>query len=156
MQSFTWKWVLVLALGAALLVGAACGDDDDDDDDDSGDATAEEDAGDPEPEAETEEPTDEATEEAPIDEPEATEPGNVTIIDLSFDPVQFEVPVGTSVTWTNDDTAPHTVTSDDGSTFASETVESGQAFEFTFDAAGEFAYHCEIHPGMQATVTVAE
>ncbi len=83
----------------------------------------------------------------------------------SVDTVQFRHPnitvqVGTEVTWTNQDGAPHTVTSGlPGSMtglFRSGTMSGGAAFSFTFDQAGSFQYFCEIHPSMQATVTVTE
>ena len=60
---------------------------------------------------------------------------------------------GTTVTWTNSDSTQHTVTADDGS-FDSGVLAQGQTFSHTFDTAGTIAYHCTIHPNMQATVTV--
>jgi plastocyanin len=64
------------------------------------------------------------------------------------DPVT--VKVGTTVTWTNLDDAPHTVTADDGS-FDSKEFQKGQTYSFTFTKAGEFNYYCAIHgaPGGQ-------
>ena len=63
---------------------------------------------------------------------------------------------GTEVTWTNDDTTPHDVTSTDGpgtdaattSTFASETLAQGDTFSFTFDEPGTYYYECTIHASM--------
>jgi plastocyanin len=80
-------------------------------------------------------------------------PTAVTIQDFAFVEGIIEVPVGTTVTWTNNDTSPHTVTSVDG-TFDSGRLDTGQTFSFTFSTAGEFAYLCEFHPGMQGTVVV--
>jgi plastocyanin len=54
------------------------------------------------------------------------------------------VPVGTTVTWTNHDTVPHTVTADDGS-FDSGTLQPGQSYTRTFSSAGNYPYHCSIH-----------
>jgi plastocyanin len=64
------------------------------------------------------------------------------------------VSVGATVTWTNTDSVPHTVTADDGS-FDSGSLDPGATFSHTFDAAGSFDYHCAI-PGhnMQGTVQV--
>ena len=68
----------------------------------------------------------------------------------------LSVPAGTKITWTNKDTAPHTVTSDTGAfdSGVATSLGNGGTFSFTFATAGSFAYHCEIHPSMKATVTV--
>ncbi len=64
------------------------------------------------------------------------------------------IPVGTTVTWTNEDPGMlHTVTADDGS-FDSGFLEEGQTWSYTFDAAGTFDYHCTPHPWMRARVVV--
>jgi hypothetical protein len=54
------------------------------------------------------------------------------------------ISAGTVVTWTNNDTMPHTATSDTGA-FDSSTLAPGQSFSFTFATAGTFPYHCTIH-----------
>ena len=77
----------------------------------------------------------------------------VAIKDFSFQPASISVAVGSTVTWTNNDTTGHTVTADDGS-FDSGTVAPGATFSHTFDTAGTFTYHCNIHPSMTATITV--
>ncbi len=63
----------------------------------------------------------------------------VSIQDLAFVESTVEIPVGTTVTWTNNDATPHTVTSTDG-VFDSGGLDSGETFSFTFDSPGEFAY----------------
>lgn len=62
---------------------------------------------------------------------------------------------GTTVTWTNNDTMPHSVTADDNS-FDSGTLLAGQTFSHTFDAVGTFSYYCTIHgrPSMSGAVQV--
>lgn len=92
-----------------------------------------------------------ATEAAPAAAP-ATSVA-VSIQDFAFVEGAIEIPVGTTVTWTNNDTAPHTATSTDG-VFNSGRLDQGQTFSFTFTEPGTFAYFCEFHPGMQATITV--
>jgi plastocyanin len=77
----------------------------------------------------------------------------VTIQNFAFNPSTIEVAVGTTVTWTNMDTASHTVTADDGS-FDSKALATGATFQQTFSTAGTFTYHCSIHTSMKATVTV--
>lgn len=73
----------------------------------------------------------------------------------SFSPNPVEVKVGETVTWVNDDSARHTVTSKDG-TFDSGMMGKGQSFSYTFDKAGEYSYFCEPHPTMVGTVVVTE
>jgi plastocyanin len=79
----------------------------------------------------------------------------VTIQNFSFAPAQLSVKVGTTVTWTNQDSAAHTVAADDGS-WTSGDLAKGQAFTHTFDKAGTFAYHCGVHPSMKGTITVTQ
>jgi plastocyanin len=84
--------------------------------------------------------------------------GDVVEIDIAgfaFDPAEIEIKVGTTITWTNSDSAPHTVTENDR-TFDSGRLEQGATFSFTFDTAGTFNYFCEYHPGMTAVVIVTE
>lgn len=77
----------------------------------------------------------------------------INVVDFSFDPATLEIPVGTTVRWTNNDTAVHTITAEDGS-FISEDLQQGDSFEFTFTTAGTFPYVCGIHPSMTASITV--
>jgi plastocyanin len=78
----------------------------------------------------------------------------VTISDFAFSPATITVAAGTKVTWTNQDSSPHTIVSDDGSTFKSERLANGASFSFTFTTAGTFAYHCGIHGSMTGKVIV--
>ncbi len=71
----------------------------------------------------------------------------------AFTPAGITVPVGTTVTWTDQTDAPHTVTSDSGA-FASSILNQNQAFHFTFNQAGTFAYHCAVHPYMHGSIIV--
>ncbi len=77
----------------------------------------------------------------------------ITIQGFAFNPATITVPVGTKVTWTNQDAATHTVTSDTGA-FDSKNLPTGGTFSFTFNQAGSFAYHCAIHTRMVATIVV--
>ena len=71
----------------------------------------------------------------------------------AYTPGEITIALGDSVTWTNDSDAPHTVDADDGS-FESEQFDEGQTYQNTFDTAGDFAYHCDIHDYMTGTVHV--
>lgn len=77
----------------------------------------------------------------------------VTIKDFAFGPPSLDVAVGTTVTWTNQDSTAHTVDGDQGE-FSSGHLEPGKSFSQTFGKAGTFAYHCDIHPSMKATIVV--
>jgi plastocyanin len=76
--------------------------------------------------------------------------------DLTFTPPTVTIPVGRSVTWRNFDAIAHTSTSDAGVTPAwnSGNIAAGGQYVRTFTAAGSFAYHCNVHPGMTGTVVV--
>lgn len=78
---------------------------------------------------------------------------SVEIADLAFNPDTLTVAVGTTVTWENGDSLPHTSTSDD-ELWDSGTLESGDEFSFTFEEAGTFSYFCEIHPSMNGSIVV--
>jgi len=79
--------------------------------------------------------------------------GAVSIKDFAFGPASLSVPVGTTVTWTNGDSARHTVTAVDGS-FDSKPIAGGGTFSQAFPIAGTYAYHCTIHSSMTATIVV--
>lgn len=71
----------------------------------------------------------------------------------------FTIPVGTKVTWTNNDGFFHTATSDVTPipVWDSSNIPSGGSFSFVFTQAGVFPYHCLRHPGiasMHGTITV--
>ena len=78
---------------------------------------------------------------------------DVEIGDSVFSPASLTIAVGDTVTWRNADDRPHTVTSSDG-TFDSGNLDEGQGFSFTFTEPGTYAYLCEYHPEMQATIVV--
>jgi plastocyanin len=79
----------------------------------------------------------------------------VKIDNFSFGPSTLTVPVGATVTWTNRDDIPHTVTSsDDPKVFKSKVLDTDEKFSFTFTKAGTYPYFCSIHPKMTAKVIV--
>jgi plastocyanin len=88
---------------------------------------------------------------ATTDDTVAAAGSTVTIADFAFMPQEVAVSVGTTVTWTNEDWAPHTVTAGDGS-FDSGRLDQGASFEHTFNEAGTNAYFCTFHPGMTGTI----
>jgi predicted lipoprotein with Yx(FWY)xxD motif len=78
---------------------------------------------------------------------------SVTIKDFAFNPDPLEISVGTTVTWTNEDTVPHTATGN-GNTFTTPTINQGQSESVTFTKAGTYEYHCEFHANMHGTIVV--
>jgi plastocyanin len=76
----------------------------------------------------------------------------VSIFDFGYDPATLTIGAGDTVTWTNDGSAPHTVTFADGRD--SGTLNAGATFAHTFAEGGEFTYACTIHPAMRGTVNV--
>lgn len=79
----------------------------------------------------------------------------VKISNYAFAPKSLTVYVGDKVTWTNEDTAPHTVTTTSGpARISSPNLSKGQSFSYTFTKAGTYSYYCAVHPDMTATVTV--
>jgi plastocyanin len=72
----------------------------------------------------------------------------------SYSPAVIEVPVGTTVTWTNDDVILHTVT-DLGGKFDSGFIQPDETWEHTFESAGTYYYYCSIHPWMKGAVLVS-
>ena len=79
----------------------------------------------------------------------------VVIDGFRFGPAVLTVSVGTKVTWTNDDSDPHTVTSEaDPKLLKSPPLDTGDSFAFIFDKPGTYHYFCSIHPHMQGVVVV--
>jgi len=87
--------------------------------------------------------------------------------DTCWLPSVVTIGVGETVTWSNDDTAAHTVTSGNLSVepnivgtnlpngFDSSLFMAGATFEVTFDEAGTFDYFCLVHPWMVGQVIVS-
>ncbi|MBD3616205.1 MAG: cupredoxin domain-containing protein [Gracilimonas sp.] len=88
--------------------------------------------------------------------------GEVEMVNTSFSPNDLEVEKGTTVTWTNNSSLTHTVTSGsngqhDGLFDSGNIAPDGQ-FSYKFDEVGTFDYYCIPHvdQGMTGTVTVTE
>jgi plastocyanin len=71
-----------------------------------------------------------------------------------YAPNVLMVPLGATVTWTNNDPGMvHTVTAADSS-FDSGMLAEGQSWSYTFDQPGDFDYTCTPHPWMKGRVSV--
>lgn len=91
---------------------------------------------------------------APEPAPQAAPVASTVNFDImDFTHQNVTVSAGTTVVWTNRDSARHTTTSEEG-VWDSGALQTGGTFSFTFPQAGTFKYRCDIHPSMTATVTV--
>ena len=77
----------------------------------------------------------------------------VSIENFTFVPASVTIKVGDTVTWTNNDTAAHTVAIDQLNV-TSDSLEQGATYSFKFATAGTYNYHCGVHPSMTGTVVV--
>jgi len=77
----------------------------------------------------------------------------VEIVEFAYEPEEITVPAGTTITFTNQDVAPHTATADDTS-FDTENLEQGDSAEETFDEPGTYPYFCRFHVFMKGSVIV--
>ena len=80
--------------------------------------------------------------------------GEVRIIDFDYEPSVLEVTLGTDVTWTNEDGAPHTATAQ-GDTFDTGRLDKGESGGITFDTPGTYEYICTYHPYMEGRIVVS-
>ena len=124
------KALLVSALLLSAFALVACGSDS------SSDTSSETEA---EPTATT----------APADAPTPPAEGGklersakVEIVNFEYGPDPVQVEAGGKVIWSNQDSAPHTATADDGS-FDTGTIEEGKLKSESFKEPGTFTYHCK-------------
>jgi plastocyanin len=82
-------------------------------------------------------------------------PGSTVVVIQRFEyiPQEVRVRAGERITWINCGADEHTSTADAGE-WQSPLMAPGGAFTQTFDAAGEFPYHCDPHPFMLGRVIV--
>src|SRR5918998_3894614 len=87
-----------------------------------------------------------------------TAPNSPTTVDISnnaFNPAQLNVAPGTTVTFVNNDTVPHTATADNGA-FDTGELQPGYSMDVFLDGEGTVPYHCELHPEMKGSIVVGE
>jgi len=78
----------------------------------------------------------------------------VTIKNFKFGPDNLSVAKGTTVTFTNNDTANHTATATGANAFDTGTLNQGATKTVTLDKPGTYSYMCSFHPFMHGTITV--
>jgi plastocyanin len=92
----------------------------------------------------------------PTTAPQSTPAGNEVKIDIQnfkFSPDTVTIKVGQTVTWTNQDSATHSVVALDGS-WKSASLDNGGKFSHTFDTAGTYDYRCGFHASMTGKIIV--
>jgi len=77
----------------------------------------------------------------------------VVIKDYAFHPSALTIQKGANVTWRNDDSVDHQITSD-SKEFSSRDIGAGDAYTFQFNTTGTFPYRCNIHQQEQETIVV--
>ena len=77
----------------------------------------------------------------------------IDISGMAFSESTITISIGDIITWTNQDSAPHSATADNGE-FDSGALNNGESFTFIFNTTGTYTYHCSIHNGMTATIIV--
>lgn len=81
------------------------------------------------------------------------EGSSVSIANFSYNPSSATVATNGFVTWTNNDSAAHTVTFDSGPNCGN--LSDGDSVTVQFTVAGSYPYHCNIHRDMMGTVEVS-
>ena len=118
----------------------------------------------------TEEPAGGATQVNPAQDSQAEDPANTTqaaapeggepavgMKDLKFVPDSITAKVGQTVRFSNNESIPHNVVSQDGpQKFESDTFGQDGTYELKLTDAGTISYVCTLHPGMDGTITVEE
>jgi len=79
---------------------------------------------------------------------------DVEIAEFAFGPADAVVPVGTTVTWTNNDGFDHTIVAANDAFPESPSLGDGATYSFTFTEPGTYPFICGIHPQMRGTIVV--
>ncbi len=82
-----------------------------------------------------------ATHTPPVGGTPASSGTNVSINNAKYRPKNLTIKVGTTLTWTNNDSVPQSVTSDTPGLFDSGLLQPGKTWTYTFSQAGTFPYH---------------
>jgi YVTN family beta-propeller protein len=76
----------------------------------------------------------------------------VKIDRFAFVPSLLQVNLGKTVTWTNDDGTPHSITVSNA--LVSDVLMPGSSYSASFDLPGDYDYQCSIHPYMAGKIVV--
>lgn len=79
----------------------------------------------------------------------------IVIQNFKYSPSTLTVKAGDTITFTNMDSVPHSIVSDDGKSFSTGELTQGQSTTFTAPAkAGTYPFHCSVHPTITGTIVV--
>ncbi len=95
-----------------------------------------------------------ATHTPPANGTPAASGTNISINNAKYRPKNLTVKVGTTLTWTNNDSVPQSVTSDTPGVFDSGLLQPGKTWTYTFSQAGTFPYHSTADTTTFGSVTV--
>lgn len=121
----------------------------------------------PAAEVEEEEQAEQGAESPPTQEP-ATPPANTISVRIlpgasaqgnpDYDPDPVTITQGDGVQWTNEDNAPHTVTSSEQGVFDSGLINAGGTWVLNSAeiAPAQYEYFCTLHPFMVATLAISD
>lgn len=82
---------------------------------------------------------------------------SVSITNFAFSALPNNLNIGDVITWTNNSSSPHTVTSTSVPTGAAtfdRTLTAGATFQYTVTVSGGYAYLCSFHSGMTGSFQV--
>ena len=88
---------------------------------------------------------------SPKETPDPEKQLNIFILSNKFIPNLSAAKIGIKVTWFNEDSKAHTVT---GEGWGGSEIAPGKAYSKTFDTAGDYKYHCSLHPSMTGEIIV--
>ncbi|MFF4838281.1 plastocyanin/azurin family copper-binding protein [Streptomyces sp. NPDC001315] len=79
----------------------------------------------------------------------------VVMSNYAFSPRSLTITAGDTVTWVNQDQAPHDVKTTSGpESIHSPLLSKGGSWSHTFTTPGSYGYVCTVHPGMSAQLVV--
>ena len=100
-------------------------------------------------------PAEEST--TPAEESTTPAPNDTTTVEIrnnAFNPAQLHVAPGSTVTFVNNDSVPHTATSD--TKLFDLEIPPGSSYPVVLEGEGTVPYHCELHPEMKGTIVVGD
>jgi plastocyanin len=81
-------------------------------------------------------------------------PNEIGIDNFNFTPRTLTVPVGTKVTWINNDDVPHLIVNVQNKFKQSPVLDTDQQYSATLQKPGTYTYFCSLHPQMQGTIVI--
>jgi plastocyanin len=94
---------------------------------------------------------------APTESTTPPAPNDTTTVEIrnnAFNPAQLNVAPGSTVTFVNNDSVPHTATSD--TKLFDLEIPPGSSYPVVLEGEGTVPYHCELHPEMKGTIVVGD